>query len=275
LAGAALPIPSAQAETSTFTAKSCDLILGFRATGGVGSGTNLVVDLGSASLFYNPISTSFTLAVLSALDLVATYGSNWNTRTDLYWGIVGTTGGVKSPDDLIPQKTLWATRAEETPGIQFEAWMTGSTFSQPSGVSVIESMYSGLGRLWDATSTENNAWATVMLSNATGSWTSQEFATETVSFGFFAESIENTAKTVSGYSVSDLYQLDHYSIGGASAPGSLVGEFALDKSGTLTFSTDPALFASVPEPSSFALLGLAGGAFAMRLRRQRRCVLAQ
>ena len=67
-----------------------DLILAFRATGGTGGTTNVLLNIGSASVFRDATS-QFTLSLgnLDA-DLDAIFGGGWNTRIDLNWSVSGT-----------------------------------------------------------------------------------------------------------------------------------------------------------------------------------------
>ncbi len=66
-----------------------DIFLGVRASGGQGSGTSLIVNVGNDSTFRTATSGStLSLGNVSA-DLVATYGANWATRADLNWGVFG------------------------------------------------------------------------------------------------------------------------------------------------------------------------------------------
>lgn len=294
LAGATLVTPSARADTSIITpAATCDLILGFqvktlyggdgKALGvqGIGSAYNLEIDLGSASQFYNATpGSSFTLPALALADIVATYGSNWSSRTDLYWGVIGTTGrstgsGVYVSGGLVAdghaaKNTIWATRAEETAGVQSLPWSNSSKSNQMLTISGIEPLYDSTSPLSGATSTTNSAVAAVISASTVGSWTATEGASQ--SFGNFAGLIDTTTNIpVGGYSVLDLYEIT--AVIGAATDSTLLGAFGLDSTGTLTFSTDPALFA-VPEPSGYALLGLAGAVLALRLRRQRRSITA-
>ena len=294
LAGAALVASSRQADSAMITPnETCDMILGFRVgtlyddsfnalpAQGIGESSNLEIDLGSAAQFYNATTgANFTLPAVSVADLIATFGSNWNTRTDLFWGVVGTTGrGYGSliyngsstyainatADSHAPVKTIWATRAEDTLGTQSTPWLRGSIFAQAAPIAQIESMYVGTSPLIGATSTDNSPVAAVIDSSTPGSWTYQDLHNSTsTSFGYFNGTIDNTTSiSIGTYSVSDLYELRP-----GSGPGALLGAFGLDSSGTFVFSTDPTYFAT-PEPSSLALLGLAGGIFATRRRRPR------
>jgi len=82
-------IPSSRA----VTAAAGDLIPGFKAAAGMGADINLEVNPGPASDFYGAAAGSTAvLTKLAVADLVDTYGADWNTRCDLFWGIAGTTG---------------------------------------------------------------------------------------------------------------------------------------------------------------------------------------
>ena len=156
---------------AAITANLNDLILGFRATGGQGQSVNLEVDLGPISN-YSGVASSANAVVtqLNVADIVAAYGSNWATRTDLYWGIVGSTGRISSgpAGATQPAPTVWATCAETTVGTQSTPWVLSSlsrgAVSQAS--SAIESLYnSAPGSLSGTTPTVNSTYATTINPN--------------------------------------------------------------------------------------------------------------
>ena len=292
LIGMALLAPSANAQ-STITPSNGDLILGFQveqlfaattgtyeAAQGPGTSLDLEIDLGQVSKYYNPSTglalsgTSFTLPALAVADLVATYGANWDTRSDLFWGIVATTGKTSSSSDgLFGPATIWQTNAESTPGTLSTPLICRSKNSQQAPTGNIQGLYLGTGPLNGATSTANSPTAAIINASTLGSWTSQETTGPQagVGVGFSFGSQDNTTDIpVGGYSVSDLYELPP-----GSGSGILLGAFGLSNSGTLTFSTQPSQFA-VPEPSGITLLGVAGGVLAAtRLRRSRQSFSAQ
>ncbi len=62
-----------------------DLVLGFQATGGTGSGSYLLARIGVASILRDAAGT-ISLANIGA-DLTTAFGANWFERTDLYVGV--------------------------------------------------------------------------------------------------------------------------------------------------------------------------------------------
>ena len=242
LAAIGLALPAlAQVQATTG-----DLILGFRATSGTGQNVNLEVNLGSVSQFQGQAAgTTLSISRLSAADLAATYGAAWASRTDLYWGIVGTAGRAAAGPGGAPVATLWATNAETTVGTQSIAWTPGSRDAHFNASATIEGLIFGApGSLNGATSRSSSS-ATVN-AGISGSYASQDgplnplTAQFTTSFGFFNPTINNTVKAdSSGYAVSDLYEVRT----NASA-STYLGSFGLKADGTLTFSTSPTFFSA-------------------------------
>jgi hypothetical protein len=221
----------------------------------------LEVDLGSISNFYNA-SSSFVLPALSVQDLVDTFGANWYTSTNLFWGAVSTTGrDVGTADGHAPVGTLWAT----APANSF-VFNQGSVFAQKAASPNIEAVIAvgAAGSLDGATSTTNSAYAAVIPGALAGSWTAQDQKTLGTSFGYFNPTVDNTANIpLNGQVASDLYELQPTNA--PNVAGTLLGELVLTQNG-LSFDV-------VPEPSTWVLVGFGLGASVM-LRRQRRTVRA-
>lgn len=234
------------AAASIITPSYSDLILGLRVitlyggdgtalpAQGIGGGTNLMVNLGQASQFYNPSSNSFTVSGLVPQDLTTIYGANWKTRTDLAWGIVGTTGAVSGTVDAHAVKsTIWATVGEETPGVlsatpQFR--LPASLQNGPISKN-ISPLFVGTAPFNGATSTSNSNTAAAISAGAQGSWSS--LSLDNGSFGL-GVSIEASTKIATGsYSVLDLYELQPNSTRRA---GAYLGSFWLSDGGVLTFT---------------------------------------
>jgi hypothetical protein len=264
----------ANSAQSAVTAVRGDLILGFRAAGGQGASLNLEVNLGAASLYYGAApGTSFPVTGLNPADLVSTYGAGWASRADLSWGIAGTTG--ISAVSGVPARTIWASRGETTPGTPSTAWIRGTTAAQQNPSNTIYTLYTGApGSLSNATQAGSPVSA-VVDTNLTGSWTAQEDFLAGVSFQYFNPSVLGDAGEmpatpaiydgVNGYNVLDLFEVRPSTTSGLSS--TLVGAFGLNSSGQIVFSTNPGVFAPVPEP---ATTFTAAGAIAALLFRRRR-----
>ncbi len=264
---------SAHAVTTT----TADFILGFRANGGQGSGINLTVNLGPSTNFTGLApDTSFVVSRLNALDLVSTYGANWDERNDLSFGIVAATGA--STFNGIPARTIWASNAETTPGTQSTPWTRGSASGQQNSSSAISTMYTGAaGSLSNGSPTANSAFSSAIDNSLAGSWSFQDDIVVGQSFRRFTPTVTiplgniPTAPAaydgINGYSALDVYELRP-----GSGDGALVGTFGLNASGQLVFSNNPGVFAAVPEPT--ATFSLASALLALLARRRRRAAMA-
>ncbi len=255
------------------TAIAGDLILGFRAAGGQGAASNLEVNIGPASNYYGAVPGSFVVTGLSVTDLSTTYGGGWASRSDLSWGIVGTTGAAAV--GIAPARTLWASRAEDTPGTPSTPWLRGSTFTLQIPSNSISALYSGApGSLTNGSATANSPVSSVIDRTLGGAWTLQEDFTPGVSFRYFNPSVLGSMNSipatpafydgVNGYGVLDLFEVRP---GASGDPAALLGAFGLNSGGLLVFSTDPGVFAPIPEPTA-TLTGL-GVLLAAFLRRRR------
>jgi hypothetical protein len=257
LAGISLFATSAKA-TNTYT--DGDLLLGFFASGGTGATSTYVVDLGSATNFTSAGSDlSLSIGNIGA-DLAAVYGSSWNTRSDLYWGVYGSAdlGSVGS----FPTNTVWGTKAEATIGTKVSAPASGSssTLSQPAG-----KIFS-VGNAYDSvngngyTNTANSSVAVIEATGDTNSFSS--FQTTTTAFGYFNNPWGNFGSGTTGTAL-DLFTLKPGTV--ATRSSTYNGTFHIDNSGGVSFTLQPT---AVPEPSTvYAALALVG-LIAFRARRR-------
>jgi hypothetical protein len=247
LAGVALLTSPVRAQT--VSVQLDDLILGFRATGGTGAGLNLEVDLGSISNFYNGANSGLTLPGLAVQDLIDTYGANWGSRTDLWWGAAATDGNALADPNGKPASTLWATGV---PGNAVPLEATSGIQAPPA--TKIEGIYSGsVGSLYGATSTSNSSAAASISSTATGSWSVQE--TSGNSFGFFSPKIDGQ---VSSQDTLQLFELQ---------PSSTFPRPAATDVGQLVLTPSGVSFQAIPEPSTWVLVALGLGMSVLLSRR--------
>jgi len=223
LASVALLTPGVRG--ATITPNMGDAILGFRATasGSQGQTANLEVDLGPVSQFYGLTpGQTVSLSALSILDLSATYGANWITRSDLYWGVIATAGRAVAYSNGVvnlPVGTLWASAPNCA-----AAWNKGSSFAQKNASAAIEATFVAGSPLNGATSTANSGGATVISATAPGSWSAQDLKTAGTSFGYFNPSIDNYEGT--NVVVSQLYELQP-----GSGKGTYLGDLIMNGSG--------------------------------------------
>ncbi|HWB06524.1 MAG TPA: hypothetical protein VG796_26100 [Verrucomicrobiales bacterium] len=227
-----------------------DLILGFRASDAPGSNVNLEINLGPAANFVNMAAGSTSvLTGLAVADLVEVYGANWNSRADLSWGIVGTTG--TDTVGTAPPRTIWASAPQTTPGTKSEPWPVSGAGGLQNASNTVATMYSGpTGSLVNFPATSNSATGAKVNATLAGSWTIQEDQTAGVSFRRFNPTVRMSANAFptagsaydgTGYSVLDLWEIRP---GTSGDPGTHVGGFGLNSAGKLVFSKDVTKFAS-------------------------------
>jgi hypothetical protein len=225
LAGLAILTPLGSAVAQTVTAQLGDLVLGVYATNN--PDIVLEVDLGSVSNFYNAApGSTIPLPGLSVNDLSDSFGSDWYTHSDLFWGAVASDGRYYgTPDGHASLATLWATDPIGNP-----AFTCGSVYAQKQGSRVIEAMFEPTysGSLDGATATANSSTAAEIYYQNTGSYYLQDYNQAGVSFGFFNPTVDNVGPT-NGQAVSALYELQPSNPSGAAAK--LLGNLILTQTG--------------------------------------------
>lgn len=241
------------------TVAAGDLLVGFRATSGPGAGTSYVVSIGQASLFRDADTTvtvgsggTYNRGNIGS-DLSSLYGSNWATRTDLVWGIVGTTG----------DSDIYGSRAEAVAGTIPGAWVFNTSGARGT-VSVNINSALGIGApggLDNATALGGSLFGGSEVDGSANAWrgflgaggiAGVAGATGNTDFGAFPGDIEgDVTKSLALFNIT----------GSGSANSSYVGTFSLSSNGTITMNV-------VPEPSS--LLVLLGGSAFLATRRRRR-----
>jgi len=250
-----------------------DLLVGFRASGGIGSDTTFVYNIGSSVGFRNNPSQGALATVGTQLSSV--YGADWFTRTDVSWGVIGVRSNANPQFDTTvvggdPVSTIYASRG----GTGFNtttAWGTPTAFNRATVVSTANtitgfthtgSQVAGTFSFQTAASGTNNFGAFVSTS-VTNDWAN--YTAPNADFGTFTGGIENTFGTGNQFSYLDLYRILATTSGasptGTLGLGSYVTSFTIDSAGVIT--------SAIPEPSSAAaLVGLiALGAVASRRRR--------
>jgi len=219
---------TAHATTYTTSASSDDLFIGFHQTG---NGSDYLVDIGQASTF----TSSKTLSLGSiALDLAAVFGSGWASDSTISWGVAGTTYLTAVGSD--PAKTVYVSKQGSGSGVT--AWNTASSTALGTPAARISGMsdaYNG------QTSTIHSSVGIIQNNVATKAYNAYASyqpggpnTTSSYSFAYFNPTIEasNASGITSSSAVLTLFRLAP----GASAPGTIVGTFSINSSGTVTFT---------------------------------------
>jgi hypothetical protein len=238
---------SAQVAVTPYT--NGDIFLGFRALDGTGASTAYLVNLGQVSQF-TTAANPFSLTSIGniGLDLVSIYGSDWNTREDVRWGIFGASGSGTAA-------ILYGSRERTSPNTPSTPWpeLTGIARSSTlSDINAVRNGYNNQGpttvnstrAITEAASRQNGYVSYVDPSSDFGTlsqWSSIE--------GSFAN---GTAET----------RLDLHRVTGSVATSVSIGTFAIGDSGVLTFTP-------IPEPGTVVLFGLAGVIFFFFVRRRK------
>jgi hypothetical protein len=207
-----------------------NIVLGVVASGGVGATKNVELNLGTATTVAAKLPGG-VFANIGA-DLSAAYGSNWATRTDLTFGIVGyTTSGLSN-------STAWFSKRETTPGTLSTPWARTTNSLQTAEGPVVKSMYNALA----AAAAGSNANVATVDSSVilSGTWNQQIGSPNAFKSPY---AVVNVMNEVGG--ISDIWQLLS---GSAGQPGTLVNSVQILSNGDVV---------AVPETSTYAMI-LAG-----------------
>jgi len=206
-----------------------DLLLGFRMTSGASS--EYVVDLGNVYAY--DFTTSFTFANTGsavATDLSGISGFN-TSSANFKWAVLGTDNSIADN---------WATDTSSTTPLK-------SIMNQAGRSGAIGNV--GFNAL---DSTTSNAMGTVQANNNDYSWTNVAPQAGTHYAGYLAEG--------GASSTLDFYYLAN----GSNANGAKLGTISYDTvTGDLNFTAQ-----AVPEPSTYAMLGLGAAGLVGVLRRR-------
>lgn len=284
-----LLIPASWAQVLT-TYNNGDVFLGFRRSG---TADTLAVNLGSATQFLTPAfggtaapgssfnvqfglvpGTSTPVFNLNT-DLTGLFTSSWtNNTTDgsgVRWAVVGISGNTSSGIPGYTARTLFVTRARTEPGVQTSIGPDRLDIGDFNGFSAAFNAFVlgvGGGSFRNQESTPNSTAAYIGPAAEVNNWGARIDSASEGSFGLGAGAeVEQTFGAFQGTTDSVLDLWISPNTGSTTIPvnsNTYLGNFTLNNSGQLTFN-------AVPEPSTYALLGLAGAsAFIWRLRQRRR-----
>lgn len=243
-----------------------DLLLGFRATGGTGASSNLIVNLGQAdTVFRDATVNNASVTNIGAL-LTSTYGAGWDTRADLFWGVAGvrTASPTGAAVDGDPVRTNYLTAAQTSynPGVQTSTpWTVGASGDRTAIANAIVSLANNY-------TTASGTTSAVIDSSTGTTWSTNNNGLTSFTLN---GSIEGSFGSGAGGTSLDLYRILNSNTGasptGTVGTGSYEGTFTLSNAGLVGFNVTAA---AVPEPSRALLggLGLAGVLFRRRRVKQ-------
>jgi len=250
-----------------------DLILGFRATGGTGSTSTVMFDLGSASsLVTGGVNVSnLGPSNIGAL-LTATYGSDWSTRSDLYWGVAAVndtssfTGGNVAGD---PHRTAYFTAAQSgtiTPGIDnsFDPTVASAAYSTTAtAINGLKNTFLGIDTTGTGSAvagTGANTWASANVGDPNAATNPTALNSFSLGYGIEGSFVNGASNTA-----LDLYRVLMTAGTPSPSAGVYAGTFTINgTTGVVGFTSG---VTAAPEPSRVLFAGLGLGALLLRRRR--------
>ena len=266
LAAAAMAYAT-QAASAAFTFTNGDLILGFQATAGTGSTQNVFYNLGSPIAYRDGTNPSGNIGNINTT-LTSVFGSNWYTRTDLYFGVIGNLNGnansglgSKAAVDGDPSRTFYLSAAAATPGSAslyaantFTSTQLGSAGTTLGGM---EANLPGFTTEVDGAAILSQSTQPVEWNN---SWTVRN-PTPGAAFGVFTGGIQQNFGKAGTTTYVDLQRVLSTTTG--ASPTGVIGGGTYET--TFSIGSDGSI-AAIPEPSTTLLSAL--GVLAL-LRRRR------
>ena len=248
-------ITSATAATYT----TGDALVFFRATGGTGSDKNVVIDVGN---LFSPF-TGYTINQSASNSILSTtYGANWWTRNNLYWGTIGSYDGSTSLDTVI------GLNAGNSSAVSSTTVLDASSLSSISGWVNNVATAAGQGGATQTgvvTSLSATNYASIFANSYSGSVTQADTAPNF--WGNFSSSLGSVASAFQSNSVW-AYTLDYNSANLDPLPNAFEANTSIADG---IISVAPA---AVPEPSTYALMGLGAAVLFLAVRRRKATVKA-
>ena len=232
----AIAVLCAMNATAQISYQNGDLLAGFRS----GSSPDVILDLGSISLYQQPGGASFQVNANLSTALQNTFGSDLSTVTWSVFGVNDTTLGSTALNGQSDPYTIWSSKNRNNPSLQSSA-PSGDANSAAQGLAATD--IEGIGNNTQPGGAspgliQNLAPGIVSLAQSVTSYSPDMGGAFNGNFeGNYSYNIERT-----GPGVMDLYEVN------PGSQGQYLGDFAMDSSGNLIFN-------AVPEPSTWGILG--------------------
>ena len=234
-----------------------DALVFFRATGGIGSDKNVVIDVGN---LFSPF-TGFTVNLSASNSILgSTYGANWWTRNDLYWGTIGSYDGSTSLDTVI------GLNAGNSSAVSSTTVLDQSALSSISGWVGNVANAAGQGGATQTgvvTSLTATNYASIFANSYSGSVTQADTAPNF--WGNFSGSLGSVASAFQSNSVW-AYTLD-YNSANLDPNANALKAITSITGGVVSVTAGP-------EPSTYALMGLGAAVLFLAVRRRKATVKA-
>jgi hypothetical protein len=260
--GSAVALCLAGNASAAWTFADGDMMLGFRASAGQGFQQDLMFNLGSSVSIRDGAITGLRGNIND--DLVATYGSNWFSRTDLTFGAIAnrstlspTVASDFTTGQQDPSRIAYITRTAATP----EAAADHPTISGATLGTSLVAVTTLEGILANLTETGNGDGAALFARTASPTqWDQASWSTRVPTSGNSFTNFSNIG-TAFGAGGTERYA-DIQRIGGTATgigyTNTTVQTLVIGSNGSITL---------IPEPSSLTLAGLAALALVTRRRR--------
>lgn len=285
-----LTLGSAKAANSFYTPG--DLVLYFQQEG---DSDTVYVSLGNTATVFRGAATGAD--VTDILDMIninaqlnAAFGASWATATNLYMGVAGVWGTDPTNATLQngdPHRTLYVGQSRDGVGAVGSASSTGYTVNTNTGMTSGATGITAMGSPFDDLSGANGYNAAAIVSPTSASTIDDQNpflapGLQGTAFNIFSGGVQQVGTAglfASNFGVEsqvefalDLYRIQardnisgQFGQGDGFRQGTYEGTITLDSDGNVSFVTGV-----VPEPSTYALLGLglAGVLFAVCRRKK-------
>jgi hypothetical protein len=258
---------AASSAMGAFTFTNGDLILGFQATGGVGSTKNVFFNLGAGTAARdNP--TIGSLGNISTT-LSSVFGANWYSRSDVYFGVIGNLRGNANSGfgsaaavNGDPSRTFYLSTATVNVGegtlIAASAYPGSALGSAATSLGGTETMIVGLNTESDGAAILDQATQPVEWANGWTTWN----PTPGAAYGVFTGGIQQSFGQTGASTYADIQRVLSTNTG--ATPTGVIGGGTYET--TLAIGSNGGI-SLIPEPSSSLLAAVAGIALTFRRRR--------